>query len=240
VQTITAAALSRAGFGRSQRESGKSRPNIIVFLTDDQRWDALGCMGNPIVQTPAVDQLAREGCLFENGFVTTSLCGPSRVSILTGLYARCHGIHGFEKGLTGKALESSYPLSLRSAGYRTGFIGKWGAAGGGVASRDYSLLPTDSFDFFEGFPGQGKFFPDPENPKRHLTRIMGDHAIEFLKGCSNSQPFCLSISFKAPHVQSLGEWPYDPAYEELYKDIEIPKPEHSEKKYFEALPTFLK
>jgi len=239
-QLTASAALSRASFGSLTDKKGATRPNIILLLTDDQRWDTLGCMGNRIIKTAAVDRLAREGCLFKNSFVTTSICAPSRVSILTGLYARCHGIHEFDTPLAGEGLQHSYPLVLRRAGYRTGFIGKYGAAGGGVASNDLTLLPTDSYDYFKGLPGQGNYFPDRKDPKRHLTRIIGDQAVEFLQGCSESQPFCLSISFKAPHVQGLGQWLNDPAYDHLYENVVIPPPEHAAMRYFEALPSFLK
>jgi arylsulfatase A-like enzyme len=240
MKIVTSTAISQSAFGTVPQKSSRSRPNIIFLLTDDQRWNTLGCTGNRIIQTPVLDGLASRGCLFKNSFVTTSICAPSRISILTGLYARCHGIHEFNTGLTGEALQSSYPLLLRRSGYRTGFIGKWGAAGGGVFSDDFSTLPVNSFDFFKGFPGQGFFFPDPKDPKRHLTRIMGDQALEFLDGCSGSQPFCLSVSFKAPHVQDIGLWPNDPAYDDLYKDVTIPPPDHGAEEYFEALPPFLK
>ena len=75
------------------QSDGTSRsPNIILVLTDDQRWDAMGFMGHPFLETPHMDRLAREGAHFENAFVTTSLCSPSRASILTGLYAHNHRV----------------------------------------------------------------------------------------------------------------------------------------------------
>ena len=68
------------------------RPNVVFILTDDQRSDALSCMGNPHLKTPNIDKLAHEGVLFKNHFCTTSLCSPSRASILGGLYAHTHGV----------------------------------------------------------------------------------------------------------------------------------------------------
>src|SRR5215213_10203800 len=70
------------------------RPNIVFILVDDLRWDALGCMGHPFVQTPNIDRIAREGALFRNAFVTTPLCSPSRGSFLTGRYVHAHGVRG--------------------------------------------------------------------------------------------------------------------------------------------------
>ena len=68
------------------------RPNVLVILTDDQRWDAMSCAGHPLLKTPNMDRLAAEGARFANMFVTTSLCSPSRASMLSGLYAHRHGV----------------------------------------------------------------------------------------------------------------------------------------------------
>ncbi len=77
--------------GCAGNEIGKTRPNIIFFLIDDQRNDTLGCAGHPIIQTPTIDSLAAKGCRFTNAFVTTSICAASRASILTCCTNRsCH------------------------------------------------------------------------------------------------------------------------------------------------------
>lgn len=92
---LSAAGLGCAivrGYAESVTRSNQPRPNIVFLLTDDQHWDTLGCMGNPVIHTPNIDRLAREGVLFRNAFVTTSVCGPSRASILTGTYARARGV----------------------------------------------------------------------------------------------------------------------------------------------------
>ena len=213
---------------------GRARgPNIIFLLTDDQRWDALGCMGNPIIQTPNIDRLAKEGVTFPNHFVTTSICPVSRASIFTGLYARCHGIHEFHKSLSEKQQTMSYPVMLHGAGYRTGFIGKYGVG---------LVMPRERYDYFTGFSRPGEYLHQIDGKTVHLTKIMGDQALEFLEGCSDDQPFCLSISFKAPHVQHDVP-PYfinDPAYEHLYQDITIPDFKKNHPRYYEALPDFLK
>ncbi|NJP21330.1 MAG: sulfatase-like hydrolase/transferase [Hydrococcus sp. CRU_1_1] len=100
-----------------------TRPNIVIILADDMRWDALGAMGNRIIRTPNLDRLAYEGVLFLNNFVTTSICPTSRASIFTGQYGRRHQIWDFETPFTPQQFQQTYPALLRAAGYRTAFIG---------------------------------------------------------------------------------------------------------------------
>ena len=100
-----------------------ARPNMLFVLCDDLRWDALGCAGHPHVKTPHIDRLAREGVLFENAFCTTSLCSPSRASILSGLYAHSHGVtNNFTEYPADLA---SFPERLHDSGYATAHLGKW-------------------------------------------------------------------------------------------------------------------
>ena len=233
VKTVGATALA-ATFPGMLDSCGKQekKPNIIFLLTDDQRWDALGCMGNPIIQTPNIDRMASEGVLFSNAFVTTSICCTSRASIFLGQYARRHGIHDFKTDFTPGQLAHTYDMLLKKAGYRVGFIGKYGVG---------RNLPADKYDYWRGIPGQPIYENIDKNGNyKHLTRIMGEQAIEFLEGCSNEQPFCLSISFKAPHVQDNDprQFIYDPAYQHLYQDVKIPTPKTASDQYFYAFPDF--
>jgi arylsulfatase A-like enzyme len=214
----------------------KKRPNIVFLLTDDQRWDTMGCAGNPIIRTPNMDAMAIDGVRFTNAFVTTSICASSRASIFSGQWVSRHGIKDFATPFSPDALAQTYPMLLRGAGYRIGFIGKYGVG----TEKD---LPVDKYDYWKGFPGQGMYEHKDENGNyKHLTQIIGEQAIEFLRGCSEQQPFCLSISFKAPHVQDEDprQFIYDPAYKDLYKDTVIPVPEKADPRYFEALPEFLR
>ncbi len=215
------------------------RPNILFLLTDDQRYDTLGCNGNSIIHTPHLDALARRGVSFDRAFVTTSICAPNRACILTGQYAARHGMWYFNKELTAEQLARTYPALLKKqAGYRTGFVGKYGVG---------KPPGEDVFDYNRGFAGQGKFLLEREGRQRHLTSVMADQAVEFLNGCSQEQPFHLSISFKAPHVQDSpsvksNQFPYDssPAIADLYRDTLIPVPATANASYFERLPDFLK
>ena len=106
--------------------SAADRPNLIFFLSDDQRADFLGCAGHPILKTPNIDKLAARGVRFENMFVTTSICAASRASILTGLHERTHRFTFGTPAVRQDYINASYPLLMRKAGYRTGHIGKFG------------------------------------------------------------------------------------------------------------------
>ena len=205
----------------------------MFLLADDQRYDTLGCMGNRIIQTPQIDGLAREGVLFQNAFVTTAICAVSRASIFSGQYERTHGISTFGKTLSPGQFADPYPVQLREHGYRTGFIGKWGVG---------NTLPAERFDYFRGFPGQGRYNVQLNGKPAHLTNVMGDQAIEFINGGRAGQPFCLSVSFKAPHAQDedMRQYLFDPALANLYKDVEIPLPKTADEAYYKELPAFLR
>lgn len=211
------------------------RPNILFVLTDDQRWDALGCMGNTNIATPHIDRLARQGVLFRNHFVTTSICCVSRASILTGQYERRHGIPDFATPLTGAQWAETYPALLRRNGYRTGFIGKFG-----VGNDTAVKAMTNLFDYWRGIPGQGgKYFIEPGDTNRvHQTARYGAQALEFLGSTPTNQPFCLSISFTAPHARDHmpREFTPDDRDGSLYTGILLPEPVTATAAYFERLP----
>ena len=204
--------------------------NIIFLLADDLRADVLGCAGNRVVQTPNIDRLARRGTMFRQAFVTTSICMTSRASIFSGQYAARHGIYDFKTPLAAAQWSNTYPALLRAAGYRTGFIGKFGVG---------NVMPTNAFDYWDGFPGQGRYF-DPKHPV-HLTHRMGDSALRFLEA-NDARPFCLSISFKAPHAQDGAprEFPPDPQDESLYVAEAIRPGVNHTAEAFERLPAFVR
>jgi len=210
-------------------QTSRRPPNILFLLTDDQRWDALGCMGNPIVQTPNIDGLARQGVLFRNCFVTTAICVTSRASIFSGLYARTHRIEQFNQQFSAEQFASTYPAILRRNGYRTGFIGKYGL--------DAQPLPEKGFDYWRGFAGQGKSFPQGENGPQ-MTAIMTDQAQEFLNSAGSSQPFCLSVSYKHPHAEDADprQFLYDARDRDLYRNATIPVPKTAAPEYIAQLP----
>ena len=126
-----------------------SRPNVLLILTDDQRWDAIGLGGSKHLKTPNMDRLGAEGVYFKNSFCTTSLCSPSRASILSGLYAHAHGVaNNFTEYPVGL---QSFPMVLQSTGYDTGYIGKWHMG-------EENDEPRPGFNWFVTHKGQGKYF----------------------------------------------------------------------------------
>ena len=236
LQNTLAASLAAGLLPRAAAEEGtqgpERPPNIIVFLTDDQHFEAMGCMGNSIIHTPEMDALAENGVLFENAFVTTPICCTSRASILTGTYGWSNGAHEFYADLPPDLLGITYPLALRRNGYRTAFVGKYGVG------RNH---PRDEYDYWVDLPGN-HYFHEVDGQRRHMTSMLADASIEFLTSCTPDRPFCLSLSTFAPHAHDYAERPFppDPAFEHLYEDVEIPKPELADEKYYEALPPFLR
>lgn len=222
-----------AGEEPAAAAGGATRPNLLFLLTDDQRWDTLGAMGNRWIRTPHLDALAARGTLFTNAFCTTSICAISRASILTGQYERRHGIADFATMLSDKQWGESFPALLKRHGYRLGFIGKWG-----VGNKD---LPAAKYDYWRGFPGQGRYFTPGDD--EHLTDKQTRQALEFLDGCSPGEPFCLQVSFKAAHCQDGEPWQtqFPPArrHAPLYADVTFPLPPTANEAHFLRLPECL-
>lgn len=215
----------------------EDRPNIIFFLTDDQRDDFLGCTGHPIVKTPVIDGLAKEGVLYENAFVSTSICAASRATLLTGLYERTHGYTFGKPKVASIHIAESYPAMLRKDGYRTGFIGKFGV---GVHKGAKEVM----FDTFVPLNRNPYHHKMPDGSTRHETEVAGDKAIEFLRAMKGGgHPFCLSVSFNASHAEDgdkKDHFPYPKAVAHLYKDMEMPAPRHADPKVFESQPEFMR
>lgn len=218
----------------------QKRPNIIFILTDDQRWDALGFAGNPIIRTPEMDRLAAEGTYFENAFVTTPICAASRASILTGLYERTHGYTFGQGNIKEPFMAQSYPVQLRKAGYYTGFFGKFG-----VNYPDFAKL----FDEGEDYDRNGKyddrrgyFFKTIGKDTVHLSRYTGQQAIDFIQNAPSEKPFMLSLSFSAPHAHDPAALQYfwSPEYDTMYQNLTIPDPIMASDSEFLAQPEYVR
>ena len=211
-----------------------SRPNLLLVVTDDQRFDALGAAGHPFLETPTMDRLAADGIVFQNAFVTTPICAASRASILTGRYEQTHGFTFGTPPISLAHAAASYPTLLREAGYRTGFIGKWGmrVEKGGRAPMWDVYRPMSPHPYLK---------PQPDGTTRHLTDLTADAAIEFLESSDRSEgPFCLSVSFNAPHAEDGDplQYIFPAACASLYEDVDVPTPPLSASAFFEALPAF--
>jgi len=239
---ILLAALLLAGALRPAAAQGSRqaspRPNIIFILTDDQRYDALGAMGNSIIITPHLDSLAHQGMLFQNAYVTTSICCTSRASILTGQYASRHGINNFKKDFTPAQVDDIYPMLLKDHGYDIGFIGKFGVG---------SHPPDSIFDYLvdteEGHSQPNYIIKGANGTRIHDTDTIGHAIQQFLDRYGHgSKPFCLSVSFKAPHEQDGHPPKYiiQPRYKDYYKNVTIPVPVTDQPKYWNQFPDFFR
>lgn len=185
----------------------QQRPNIVVILFDDLRWDALGCVGHPFVKTPNIDRIAQHGAIMANTFVTTPLCSPSRGSFLTGQYVHTHGIID-NTARNGHKLDT-YARTLQQAGYENAFVGKWH-----MGNDD---TPRPGFDYWAGLKGQSVY----QNPTVNLngtvikengyvTDILTSYTLGFLRQ-PHEKPFTLWLGEKAVHG------PFKPA--ERHKDL---------------------
>ena len=174
------------------------QPNVLFILCDDLRPDALGCYGSKHVKTPNIDALATGGVRFANAFCTTSLCSPSRASILTGLYANRHGVRNNFTELP--ASLPHWPGRLRENGYATAYLGKWHMG-------EENDAPRPGFDWFVTHKGQGKYFDTEwsvngerkETPKGYYTHVVTDYALAWLKERKAGKPWALCLGQKAPH-----------------------------------------
>ena len=185
----------QAGQAGTPRPAPPRRPNIVVVLVDDMRWDDFGAGGHPFIETPHMDRLASEGARFTNAFATTPLCSPSRASFLTGQYPHTNGI------VDNTARPShdlpTFPLELQKAGYRTGFFGKW------HMGNDDS--PRPGFDHWVAMPGQGEAIDPSLNvdgrrvqEKGYTTDLLTDYVERFIDRPGGA-PFLVYLAHKAIH-----------------------------------------
>ncbi|MCP5117575.1 MAG: sulfatase-like hydrolase/transferase [bacterium] len=197
--------------------SATRKRNLVLILSDDHRFDMMSCQGHPWIKTPHMDRLAGGGVLFENAFVTTSLCSPSRASILTGQYVHAHGVTDNRTLLPPQL--ATFPQVLQQHGYRTAFFGKWHMGGSSDA-------PRPGFDRWFSFRGQGSYV-DPEinddgrrrQRRGYLTDILTNEATQFIEE-NRSQPFLLYLSHKAVH----GHFIPAERHQDWYSEAAIPYP----------------
>jgi N-acetylglucosamine-6-sulfatase len=183
--------------------AGATPRNVIFILVDDLRFDAMGFMGHPFLETKNLDRLARGGVHLKNAFVTTALCSPSRASILTGLYAHRHRVVDNNNPIPPGTV--FFPQYLQAAGYETAFVGKWHMGG----DRDD---PQAGFNHWVSFRGQGSYLPTPSGlnvngrrvpQKGYITDELTDYALDWLKARQGDRPFFLYLSHKAVHSEFI-------------------------------------
>jgi arylsulfatase A-like enzyme len=202
--------------------------NVVVLLADDWRFDTLGVAGNEVVKTPNLDALAARGFRFTNARVTTSICGVSRASLMTGQWMSRHGNKAFQAFKT--PWEETLSGVLRDEGYHVGHVGKWHCG----------AFPAKEFDFARSYNGR-HWMKGKDGKEVHVTKQNELDALEFLKGRPKEQPFLLNLCFFAPHAEDGHPEQYLPQPEsaEWYDGVEIPVPPLATKEALGNLPPFL-
>ena len=181
--------------------NAQERPNIVVIVVDDLRFDEFGAGGHQYLETPNIDRLVSEGVLLENAWHATPLCSPNRACILTGQYASRHGIlDNTSRSLASHRL-ALFPQELQRAGYKTAHVGKW--------HMGNDPTPRPGYDYWVSFAGQGRT-TDPELfegagthvVEGYITDIFTDRAIEFINGAGDG-PFFVYVGHKAVHPEAV-------------------------------------
>ncbi len=212
-----------ASEGPLELDQIEPRLNIIFIMTDDHASQAIGAYGSrlaPLDPTPNIDQLAEEGIVFDNVFVTNSICTPSRATIMTGQYSQANGVLDLADRLP--VNRQHLPRLMSQAGYYTAIIGKW-----------HLKEEPAAFDYYKVLPGQGDYFhpefrirgdqPWPNNVvahRGHSTDVITDQALDWLESRGRAKPFFLMLQYKAPH--DLYE--FAPRYKDYLSGTEIPEP----------------
>lgn len=197
-----------------------SRPNILLVLLDDLRADTLGYAGHPHVKTPQIDRIASEGVNFRNAFCTTSLCSPSRASLLSGVYAHKHGV--VDNFTEFPSSLNSFPEVLQQSGYATAYVGKYHMG-------EENDEPRPGFDYFVTHKGQGKYFDTEFNLngerreviKGYYTTVVTDLALDWLKRDHQGKPWMMIVGHKAPHSFYTPE----PKYARAFDGVRVSYPD---------------
>ncbi len=206
------------------------RPNFLVVVTDDQRFDQLGCAGHAVLRTPVMDSLAKRGVRFTNAFVTTPICAASRASLMT---SRWEGSHGYTFGtppMGPELAEDTYFERLQKAGYRTTYAGKWGVR----------FTPGERAKMFDDIKVMAAPYIRKNGDRTHLTDRTANAAIAQMPADGSKGPFCMTVSFNAPHAEDPHPDQYIPPPDlaGMYEDAEVPVPPYATEG-FSVLPPFI-
>lgn len=195
----------------------RTRPNIVFIMSDDHAEQAISSYGSKLIKTPSLDRIANEGVRFENSFVTNSICGPSRATLLTGKYSHKNGFKDHRGRFDGGQV--TFPKILQKAGYKTAIIGKW----------HLKSEPT-GFDYWNILKGQGQYYnptlreignEEGTEHEGYCPDIITDLALKQLDTMDTEDPFCMMIHFKTPHRN----WMPHTKYLDRFNDTEFPIPE---------------
>lgn len=208
-------------------------PNIIFLFADDQSTYSVGCYGNKDVQTPNMDQLAADGLVFDRHYNTTAICMASRANVFTGMYEYKTGCNFTHGDMRPEVWENSYPVLLRDQGYLTAFAGKLG-----IVVDGKGLCESD-FDYWGGGPGQTSYNTAQNKSMKkyakdypHSTLSYGAFGKDVIQqSVKKGKPFCLSISFKAPHKPATP----DPKFDAVYDGKQFTKPKNFGREFAQHL-----
>lgn len=223
------------------------RPNVIFIKTDDQRFDSLGMTGHPVTKTPHIDQLANEGVFFENAFITSPICGPSRANFFSGQWERKNRI-GFsyvsKTSMSHEVFEQSWIMRLKAAGYFTGYIGKNHVTVGAASEKhrymneniDFCYMKTGHLGFdlhrkkvFQNLKNSSQveglyeateaFLRSDDDDKKYFFENADASLKDFLEHRDENRPFCLSINFNLPHEASIGGMGGKESDPDMYREL---------------------
>lgn len=224
----------------------EAKPNVIFIKTDDQRRDSLSMTGHPVTKTPNIDQLAKDGVFFENAFITSPICGPSRANFLTGQWERKNR-QGFtyvsKNHISHELFDNSWIIQLKNAGYFTGYIGKHHATVGPKKEHDrymkenidFCYMKTGHLGFdlmkhktfqnlkvgsqIEGLFEAAEVFMRPGEDKDYFFDNAHASVADFLHRRDTSKPFALSLNVNLPHASSIGGMGANPKDPEMYRTL---------------------
>ena len=206
---------------RSYTPAAPDRPNIVFLFSDDHAAHAISAYqqslkyGVKLPPTPNLDRLARDGMLFVNSFVTNSICGPARATVLTGQYGHLNGVMTNNEAIHPTTV--TFPKLMQASGYQTALFGKW-----------HLRTPPEGFDRYEILAGQGPYYNPVLHSGNDTVRYTGytldivtDRATKWMQERDPSKPFMLMLNFNAPHRW----WDPGPAQLAMYRDttFELPK-----------------
>lgn len=211
---------------------GEKKPNVLVFFTDQQRWDTVGVYGSPMNLTPNLDALAREGTKFDLAFTNQPVCAPARACIFTGQYATTHKV--WRNGFGLKAEDNTLAHCFKKAGYEVGYIGKWHLSpdelGPGYVPPEYRGGFEDYWEAanlleFTSHPYDTNLY-DRDGNLIHISGYRVDalteRVIKFINQ-SHSNPFFLVVSYLEPHHQNdLNRFVAPDGYREKFSNPFVP------------------
>jgi arylsulfatase A-like enzyme len=219
---LVIAAIPFVTVSSSSTASAPARPNVVFLFSDDHAAHAISAYrqslkyGVKLPPTPNLDRLAHDGMLFVNSFVTNSICGPARATVLTGQYGHLNGVMTNNEAIHPTTV--TFPKLMRAAGYQTALFGKW-----------HLRSKPEGFDRYEILAGQGPYYnpilhsgDDSVRYTGYTLDVVTNRAMKWLnEDRDKSKPFMMMLAFNAPHRW----WDPGPAQLSKYRDttFEIPK-----------------